>query len=97
VREELMNRATGPGPSEVGLNAPCIERGGDFRFGCALLDKSSIYRAHDLDFVVWPWHQDNAISLEALLLAHPELGLLLARLAADVFIIGALALPSCKG
>ncbi len=81
VGEDLVHHLAGPVAAKVGLDAAGIEIGGDPAFGFSTLDELAIDIADDLDFLGGAGGEDDAVGLQALVLAARQLGFPLAILA----------------
>ena len=72
IDQNLVHRATGPRASQVGRNPALIENVGDITLSLAILDKSAIDPAHNLDLLRRSGHENDAIGLDAFVLASSE-------------------------
>src|SRR5581483_7627255 len=70
VGQHLMHGSPGPEPSEVGEDAIAVQGIGYGPLVGVRFDKGTVYALHDLQFCWRAGHQDDPVSLDALVLAE---------------------------
>lgn len=70
-----MNSPARPRATKVSPQTLFIQSIGNLCFRLSVIDKRTIYPSNGLDLVRWPWHQDNTIGLNTLVLSSVQLAL----------------------
>lgn len=75
IDQHLVDRPAGPGPAQVGRDAPSVQGLGDLALGLRVLDEGAVHPLYRRHLLGRPGGQHHPIGLDTLLLAPCEVAL----------------------